>query len=193
MKNIYYSFKECILKYGKKWDKMAPNKKNAIAFANNKINIPPKKYKLNGEFSKEYIIVASSETINGRFRDDDDQHVELAKYIGENYSLKENLVVYRGVSESVYKKMESAADGIRNVDLLEKGFLNTSIVKGHELEAYKHLRIYIPKDTTAFYAGDINSEESIFYEVIVQIGARLKIISKDSRYINCKLIETYLI
>ncbi len=34
-----------------------------------------------------------------------------------------------------------------------------------------------------------NNEESIYYEVVVQKGARLKVISIDD-YINCELVGT---
>ena len=86
--------------------------------------------------------------------------------------------------------MIESAKGVKGIDLWEKGFLNTSIVRVKQINHDIQLRIYIPKGTPAFYVGNISGEEKIYYEVIVQIGARLKIVSIDHQYINCKLIRT---
>lgn len=131
-------------------------------------------------------------TINDRFRinDSNDYDLKYVKYIEEKYCLKNDIVVYRGVSPIPYEKMIKSAKGVRGVDFLEKGFLNTSIVKGKQIDHDIQLRIYIPKGTTAFYVGNISCEEKIYYEIIVQIGAKLKIVSMDNQYINCKLIQT---
>ena len=65
----------------------------------------------------------------------------------------------------------------------------TSLVKGCELQYTNKLRIYLPKGTSAVYKGDINYRQDL-YEVDIQHGAQLKIISIDSEYINCLLIKT---
>lgn len=83
-----------------------------------------------------------------------------------------------------------AAKGVKGIDFLEKGFLNASIVKGKQIDHDIQLRIYIPKGTPAYYVGNISGEEELYYDVIVQIGAKLKIVSMDNQYINCKLIQT---
>ena len=38
--------------------------------------------------------------------------------------------------------------------------------------------------------GNLNGEEEIFYEVIVQKGAVLRIVSFDGTYWNCKVEST---
>ncbi|MDT1956953.1 hypothetical protein MX629_00775 [Carnobacterium divergens] len=189
MKKLYYKSKEKVFKYGKKWDKLSPIENDAIGFAHKNINAEPQ---INKCTDTEYVLATSAMTINDRFRSNHNNHLDdaIAKDIGEKYCLKNDIVVYRGVSSIPYEKMNEAAKRIRGVDFLEKGFLNTSIVKGKQIEADIQLRIYIPKGTVAFYVGNISYEEAIYYEVIVQVGARLKIVSMDHNYINCKLIET---
>ena len=74
-------------------------------------------------------------------------------------------------------------------DLYEKGFLATSLVKGHELNYDIKLRIKVPAGTKCVYMGNVNEEQD-FYEVDVMHGSKLKIISMDDEYINCELLET---
>ena len=72
----------------------------------------------------------------------------------------------------------------------DKAFLCTSLLKGHELKQEYKLRILIPKGTNAAYMGNLNGEEEIFYEVIVQKGAVLRIVSFDGTYWNCRVEKT---
>lgn len=74
-------------------------------------------------------------------------------------------------------------------DLYEKGFLATSLVKGQEINSKIKLRIYVPAGTKCVYMGNVNNEQN-FYEVDIMHGSKLKIISADNTYINCKLLET---
>ncbi|MFI3603494.1 ADP-ribosyltransferase [Vagococcus fluvialis] len=161
----------------------------AIEFAKNNINESPVYHK---PTDTEYVVASSSMTINDRFRINDGNHYDFehARYIEEKYCLKNDIVVYRGVSQGPYEKMIIAAKGVKGIDFLEKGFLNTSIVKEKQIAHDIQLRIYIPKGTPAYYVGNISGEEELYYEVIVQIGAKLKIVSMDNQYINCKLIQT---
>ena len=71
--------------------------------------------------------------------------------------------------------------------LYEKSFLQTSLVKGHESNSQYHLRIQVPAGTQAVYLGNVNDEQ-FYYEVDIQHGAKLKIVSIDDEYINCILL-----
>lgn len=75
------------------------------------------------------------------------------------------------------------------IDLYEKSFLQTSLVKGHEIKSHYNLRIYTPEKTQAVYLGNVNDEQW-YYEVDLQHGAKLKIVSIDSEYINCRLVQS---
>lgn len=192
-KNFIYSIEEMVFRYGKKWDLISPLEKDAKEFANININSEPNRYK-NGnsnEFTSEYILAKYSMIINDRLRKDDLDYdiINVSKDIYK-YRLKQDIVVYRGVHKNVMDTMIKSAKDYEGIDFCEKGFLNTSIVKGKEVNSRFKLRIYLPKRTCAFYAGNVNDEESIYYEVIVQKGAKLKILSKDREYINCVLCET---
>ena len=193
IKDFTYRIKEVIFRYGYNWDLLSPTEKNAKMFAKLNINKEPEMYKDEdyNEFSSEYILAASSMTINNRLRSDDLNYItdNISKDINK-YKLKKDIVVYRGVHENVMNLMIKNANNYRNIDYYEKGFLNTSIVKGKEIDCDTKLRIYLPKGTCAFYAGNVNGEEDIYYEVIIQKGAKLKILSKDKEYINCILLET---
>lgn len=83
--------------------------------------------------------------------------------------------------------MQENAKSMKGVDLYEKAFLQTSLVKGHEINACYHLRIYVPEEREAVYLGNVNEEQS-YYEVVLQHGAKLKVVSIDGKYINCRLL-----
>lgn len=85
--------------------------------------------------------------------------------------------------------MKENAKNMTDCDLYEKGFLATSLVKGHELNSEIKLRIYVPVGTKCVYMGNVNEEQG-YYEVDVMHSSKLKIISMDKEYINCKLLET---
>ena len=76
----------------------------------------------------------------------------------------------------------------KNCDLYDVAFMSTSLFKIEKKYPY-YLRIFIPKGTCAYYVGDA-SDEGDNYEVLVQKGARLKILSKDNQYFNCILLGT---
>ncbi|WP_192574092.1 ADP-ribosyltransferase [Anaerococcus sp. Marseille-P9784] len=193
IKDFIFKIKEVTFIYGYNWDLMSPIEKNAKEFANLNINKEPKMFKDENsyEFSSEYILAASSMTINDKLRNNHLDHdiINIFKDINK-HKLKKDIVVYRGIHENVIKLMIENAKNYKNIDYYEKGFLNTSIVKGKEIDCNTKLRILLPKGTCAFYVGNVSSEEEIYYEVIIQKGAKLKILSKDKEYINCILIET---
>ena len=59
-----------------------------------------------------------------------------------------------------------------------------------EIKREIRLRIFVPYGTNVIYLGNVNDEEERYYEVDVQYGAKLKIVSMDKTYINCVLIST---
>ncbi|MEB8333532.1 ADP-ribosyltransferase [Staphylococcus saprophyticus] len=95
------------------------------------------------------------------------------------------MTVYRTVSSSVYELMKINAKNIKGADLLERGVLHTSLLKGYELKGsgYK-LRIRVKKGTPAFYVGNLSNKEKNLFAVILVNDTKLKIISIDD-YINC--------
>lgn len=75
-----------------------------------------------------------------------------------------------------------------NYSLIRRG--NTAA----EIEAYrkritKAFRILVPKGSHVKYMGNVNFEEH-YYEVDIQHGAKLQVISADKEYINCLLVST---
>ena len=178
-----------IFKEGRKWEEKYPVKGNVIQFANQNINPQPPKYTNNGEFSGEYIVVSKAETLNGKIRSG---HIENMEDTIDNtysafakYRTRVDLVVYRGVRKTVFNGMKKSFFKFH-----DKAFLCTSLLKGHELDQQYKFRILIPKGTKAAYMGDLNGEEEIFYEVIVQKGAVLRIVSFDGTYWNCRVEKT---
>ena len=86
--------------------------------------------------------------------------------------------------------MVKNAKDVPDCDLYEKGFLCTSLVKGCEYAYDTRLRIFVPQGSNVVYLGNVNDEQEN-YEVVVQKGAKLKILSKDQQYLNCLLIGTW--
>ena len=186
---FYYRIIERIYNVGAIWDKMAPSEENAINFAHNNINQEPERYVEGGSFSLEYCLAYSGETINERYRCDNPEEIDLR--IADMIALhvtKVPLVVYRGVSKVVFEQMKKNAKYMKGVDLYEKSFLQTSLVKQCEIKERCRLRIYVPEGTQAVYLGNVN-EEQFYYEVDLQHGAELKVVSMDEKYINCRLIR----
>lgn len=141
-------------------------------------------------YSMEYCLAHSGEIVNERYRQNRQDEIDLK--IGDmvaEHKTDTDLVLYRGVCDYVYDLMKENAKDIPDCDLYEKGFLATSLVKGHEINSKIKLRIYIPAGTKCVYQGNVNEEQG-FYEVDVMHGSKLKIISIDDEYINCKLLAT---
>lgn len=175
---------------GANWDKLAPTKEQAIEYAHNHINQEPERMIDANHYSMEYCLAHSGESINERYRQDrtDEVDKKIAATVAAN-TTDTDLVLYRGVCEYVYDLMKENAKDIPDCDLYEKGFLATSLVKGHEINSKIKLRIYVPAGTKCVYQGNVNEEQG-FYEVDVMHSSKLKIISIDDEYINCKLLAT---
>lgn len=190
MKFIFYYIKDLILKIGARWDELAVDKKSAIDFAQKHINQEPKRVTDAGQYSMEYCLAHSGVSINDRYRHDCANEIDekIAEMVAE-HATDIDLILYRGVCDSVYKFMKSNAKDKSGCDFYEKGFLATSLVKGYEYNYKIKLRIYVPAGTKVIYQGNVDDEQEL-YEVDVMHGSKLKIISIDSEYINCRLIET---
>lgn len=177
-----------IFKEGRKWEKKYPIQGDVREFAEQNINTELDK-EIGGEYTGEYIVVSTAETLNDRIRSGRIANLEDSINKGylafAKYQTKVDLVVYRGVCENVFKSMKKSFFKFH-----DKAFLCTSLLKGHELDQEYKLRILIPKGTKAAYMGNLNGEEEIFYEVIVQKGAVLRIVSFDGTYWNCKVEST---
>lgn len=113
-----------------------------------------------------------------------------------------DLIVYRGIQDNVFnevlKSLIEEASIFPDCDLYDKGILATSLVKGKELRGsrspqkpnkFKGFRILVPKGSHVKYMGNVNFEEH-YYEVDIQYGAKLQVISADKEYINCLLLST---
>lgn len=190
MNEFCYKLKGKILRTGQKWDLLSSSQADVPLFVAKYLNNEPPRY-VEKIPSDEYIIASSGPTINGRLRSGSvDEKIENIYQTLKKYSTKADIVVYRGVSMETLEKMVESAQVEGCIDFKEKGFLHTSLVKGFEFrDPYKKLRIKIPKGTNAFYVGNLNNEETHYYEVIIQKGAKLKVISIDD-YINCELVGT---
>lgn len=192
IKTLYLQIKELFLKTGANWDRLALNENNAHAFAEKHINKEPQKRQPNNSlnFSMEYLLAASAESINERLRSDImyDIDCQIAEMMN-THTTDADLILYRGVHDDIYKLMFENAAGIKGADLLEKGFMCTSLVKGHEFDYSIKLRIFVPAGSKVTYMGNVNCEPHLF-EVTIQKEALLKIVGIDAKYINCILLKT---
>lgn len=186
---MIYRIIDVIKKISEEWDDLAQKEATVIDFAHTNINPEPEMYLAPHIFSWEYYLGHYGESINTRFREDrqDADDMEAVKMVA-SHSNAVPLVLYRGVCEAVFDQMVENAKGM-NCDLYEKAFLATSLVKGHEIRNKFRLRIYVPAGTQCVYLGNVNNEQGS-YEVVVQHGAKLKIVSMDDTYINCELLGT---
>ena len=190
IKKLCYRIKGKFQNIGDDWDQLAPTKEQAINYAYTHINQEPERMLDTHHYSMEYCLAHSGESINERFRSNREEEIDLqiAEMVS-SHTTDTDLVLYRGVCNYVYDLMIQNAKSIPNCDLYEKGFLATSLVKGHEINSEIKLRIYVPTNTKCVYMGNVNYEQK-YYEVDVMHGSKLKIISIDNEYINCKLLET---
>ena len=192
IRTLFYRLKDVICKTGECWDRISLDETNAVSYAEKHINKEPCKFQKgsNQVYSFEYCLAHSGESINERYRNDCIE--EIDQQISEtlnSHKTDSNIIVYRGVCEYVFNQMKKNAKEHRGVDLYEKGFMATSLVKTHELNSEIKLRIFIPAGSKCVYMGNVN-DELYFYEVTIQRGAALKIISMDKEYINCLLLRT---
>lgn len=192
IKKLFYRIKGKFQNIGADWDQLAPTKEQAIKYAHTHINQEPERMldiHLH-HYSLEYCLAHSGESINERFRSNREEEIDLqiAEMVS-SHTTDTDLVLYRGVCNYVYDLMIQNAKDIPDCDLYEKGFLATSIVKDQEINSEIKLRIYVPANTKCVYMGNVNYEQE-YYEVDIMHGGKLKIISVDNEYINCKLLET---
>lgn len=187
---VFYRIIGRLKNTGVDWDKLAPTKEKAIDFAHNNINPEPVRKIDAYRYSLEYCLAHSGESLNEHFREEriDKQDIAIADMVS-THSCKTNLVLYRGVCEYVYNLMIQNAVSLKGVDFYEKGYMQCSLVKGHELNCKTKLRIFVPTGSCVIYLGNVNDEQK-YYEVDIQHGAKLKIVSIDKNYINCKLLCT---
>ncbi len=192
LKLFGFRLKEFIIQRGPvwMWDYLAPKENSAIKFAHQHINDEPKRELTSYRKTLEWNIAHFGQEINIRIREN--RPLEIDKELKEKIALNTadcDLVLYRGVDKDVFDTMQENAKSFSGGYLFEKAFLHCSLVKGHEKSAQFHLRIYVPKGTPLIYLGNVNFE-ILYYGVVVQRGALLKIISNDDKYYNCRLLQT---
>lgn len=187
---LFYRILGMLKKTGANWDKLAPTKDTAIDFAHTHINPEPVQMIDTYRYSWEYCLAHSGEMLNDRLRGDrlDDDDRSIMEMVSK-HSCDTDLVLYRGVHDEIFSMMLDNAKGLDGVDLLEKGYLYCSLVKGHETHCRIRLRIFAPAGSTVVYSGNVNNEQG-YYEAVVQHGAKLKLVSCDRDYINCLLLGT---
>lgn len=186
----FYRIIDKIKNIGVSWDKLAPDKDNAIEYAHTHINSEPQRRIDMNHYTMEYCLAHSGESVNERFRQNraDNIDLQIAEMVA-SHTTDTDLVLYRGVCDYVFDLMKKNAENMPDCDLYEKGFLATSLVKGHELNYNTKLRIKVPTGTKCVYMGNVNNEQG-YYEVDIMHNSKLKIISIDDTYINCELLET---
>lgn len=194
IKKQIYRLKEKIFKHGIKLDKIGLSIDDADtieSFAEKYLNIEPERKDNNGDWSLEYRLAASGSSISDRFRNNQaDELDHKIEQMLKRYQIRKKVVVYRGIPPELLEKMFQYANGIKKADLVDKGFLSTSLIKGKEEPLEIRLRILVPEGTNAIYMGDVNGEKERYYELTIQRGAHLKILSIDNEYINCQLLKT---
>ena len=190
MKNqLFYRLNGIIKNTGANWDKLAPTKENAIEFAHVNINPEPQQKINTDKYSLEYCLAHSGESLNEHLRNNRlNKTDEAISNMVSTHSCKTDLVLYRGICDYVYDQMKTNAENIE-ADLYEKGYMQCSLLKGHELNYKNKLRVLVPAGSNVIYLGNVNNEQ-FYYEVDIQHGAKLKIISIDKEYINCRLLQT---
>ena len=189
VKNVFLlKLKDKLCHISKAWDAKSIKKDEAIEYAHVHINPEPEKPDLTGDYSKNtyYKLAYSGETINNALRTGENNFNDIMETVKSNFS-DEPLILYRGVCEYVYGKMIQHAEGHKEADYIERGFLCCSLVKDHHIKDTYCLRISVPKHTPMVYMGNVSNEQD-YYEVDILCGAKLKIVSIDKEFINCVLV-----
>lgn len=171
------------------WDIKSFPAEYADDLAHEYINKEPEKPKQGTDNSTNtyYRLAAFGKSINARLRkgvNNDD--MDIINMVKSNHT-KASLILYRGVCDDVYQKMLLNAKNISDVDYVERGFLCCSLVKDHHINEEICFRIFVPEGTPAAYMGSVSNEPG-YYEVDVLCGCKLKIISIDNEFVNCKLV-----
>lgn len=181
-----YRIKDLVLRVGHRWDKLAPDEKNAIAFAHEHINPEPNR---NNKPCPEYALAHGGELNNYLLRKGERREdlYNLAQYVSSK-TADTDLVLYRSIEKDTFTHMTESVKDSTVCDLHDEAFLATSLLKsGTFNDSYAKLRLYAPKGTPLVYVGDVNDEQEHF-EVVVMCGANLIVESIDKDYINCRII-----
>ncbi len=187
-KSIIY--KKCNI--GEVLDKLSPSPENIDCFVEIALN-KASSAKLNDDFTMEHYISHCTTRLNDHIisgtptLSDTDQITYM-----ERFSSRLPVVLYCGINEYIYKLMRKNAKMHPDTDLYADGMIHGSIVKGKEYRDNYNLRILIPAGSKVLYLGNAGYPEDVeaIYETVIQTGARLRILSRDPKYINCELLST---
>ena len=131
MRNLnYLKMVERELDVSSAWDAKASSQRNIHSFVNTYLNPEPARYQPDGSYSLAYCLAAAGESINDQLRSGiiTPRIQEIIEMFDDTYKAKCDLILYRGVSKFVYNQMVDNATDMPGVDLLEKGFLQTSLI-----------------------------------------------------------------
>lgn len=189
----YYRIKNMFNNTSQKWDLMSCPLNDAIPFAHEHIN-PEPSVMIPGtdKYTPEYLLAHFGGDYCKQMRDDNPTDYIMHDVAGmiAQHTCNTDLILYRGVWQHVFKNMVNNAKELDNIDLCDRAFSSTSLVKGQEPQNRPyHLRIFVPAGTNVVYLGNVNNEQH-YYEVVIQYGGQFRIISADHYYINCLLLRT---
>lgn len=184
-------YKKCNI--GEVLDRLLPSPENIEFFTEMALN-PAAPAKYEDDFTLEYYISHDATRVN-----DDCRFGKLNKYDEaqiayiDHYISMLPIVLYCGVNRYIYRTMKQTARNHPDADLYEAGLIHGSLVKGKELRDNYNFRIFVPAGSKVIYLGNAGYPEDTIepvYEAVIQTGACLRILSKDSEYINCMLLST---
>ena len=186
-----FRIKGVLLKTGMRWDQQRLSADEVDQFAKDYLNEEPARIYNNGAQTLEYMLSQSGSSISERLREGEGNEFDNAIVdMVRNYQTKKDIIVYRGIPSLLLDYMFKTARGRKGIDLIDNGFMATSLVKESDLPGDVLLRIKVPSGINAIYMGDVGYEKEKYHEVTIQCGASLKIVSIDNEYINCELLST---
>ena len=123
--------------------------------------------------------------------------VKNVSSILDSFTIGEAIIVYRGCHPDIYQKMiqTSLDEGIGEGYLIDPSFISTTLLREkafsdeNGFENNKMLRILLLKDSCAFYVGNLIGEGDR-YEVLLPRYLKLKIVSEDSEFVNCVVVNS---
>lgn len=184
---IYYRIKDKITCTSKRWDQLAPNISSIKDFAQTYLNPEPLPNSPDG-YSLEYALSVNGENYNYHLRTDfiDNNDRRMSNMVFQ-HTCKADIVIYRGVTDTIYNDMLDNARDLNDVNYYDKGYSYGTLIKGTEFNCRHRFRILVPAGLSVIYLGNIGGYQ---YEAVIHHGAKLRLVSKDRDYYNCQVIDT---
>lgn len=178
------------------WEQFTPTIENVEEFAHKTLNLDPDTRDKSGALTYENILASSCSSISDFYRyKQSTEHLKNIEDMMQKYKTNAPIVLFRGVSDVPFEKMEQEAKELDEIDtdFYELGYMSCSLIKEKASPYKTQLIIYCPPFSNIIYCGHCNDQEEpeCRYECIISRGSKLKILKQENNTFYCILKNNF--